>query len=258
MIAWWQAVILGIVQGLTEFLPISSSGHLVLAQEFFAFEESMVAFDVLLHLGTLGAVLVYFWKDFFALRWKQIKMVAIGTLPLVLIAPFVLDVVDELFTSVLVVAFGLLISGVANITADRILQRKSDTTVEIETMGWKAALMVGLAQVIAIIPGISRSGSTVFAGLSAHLNRRAAFRFSFFLSVPAIAGASAVHLIDPALFGTISNVSVWSLVFGMIAAFGAGIASLRLLEYMIVAAKLRYFGWYCLTLSLAAFVYALI
>lgn len=248
MVTWWEALILGLVQGFAEFLPISSSGHLVLAQSIFGFEQPMLFFDVVLHFGTLLAVVVYFKKTLLQLTWRKLRMILVGSLPIVGVAFFIHDQVELLFTSLAVVAGGFFITGLVNIFIDQLLQqREHSQQITKEDVGWKEALAVGVAQLLSIIPGISRSGATVFSGIASRLDRTTAFTFSFLLSIPAVGGATVLQLFSVENW---ADVRFLPLGLGLVAAFISGMISLRLLEFMIGTAKLRYFGYYCLLLSL--------
>lgn len=258
MISWWQALLLGFVQGVTEFLPISSSGHLVLMQELLGVTVDMVTFDVALHTGTLLAVLVFFWRDIISLKLRDWMVVAVGTLPVVFGAVLLGDTLDVLFGSVQVVLVGLLITGGINVLADRRLQQPIAVGEAPNlSVSFRSALLIGIAQLMAVVPGISRSGSTVFAGLYVGLDRRSAFRFSFLLSIPAIIGANILH-VQQSGFVQLQSLGLASLGVGMIAALASGFVSLKLLEYMIVSAKLRYFGWYCFGVAGLVLLYLLL
>ncbi|MEX0895347.1 MAG: undecaprenyl-diphosphate phosphatase [Patescibacteria group bacterium] len=253
MVTWWEALILGLVQGFAEFLPVSSSGHLVLAQTIFGFEQPMLFFDVILHFGTLLAVVAYFRKELLQLSMQQIQMIIVGSLPIVGVVFFIQNQVEYLFSSLAIVAAGLALTGLANLATDRLLhQREHSKIVTKAAVGWKEALFVGFAQLLSIVPGISRSGSTVFGGIVSRLDRTTAFRFSFMLSIPAITGAIVLQA------GTVddwSAVALLPVAIGLTAALVSGLFSLRLLEFLIATAQLRYFGYYCLLLSLGLGVY---
>jgi undecaprenyl-diphosphatase len=213
-----QALILGLLQGITEFLPISSSGHLVLAESFFGLEvKELLIFDVVLHAGTLVALVVYFWKDLVQMTqnlWKDLKgmlkkkddeqrlrdpdnpreqvwFLILATIPIVLIGPFLKDVIEQVFRDEQMVIFMLAVTALLLATAEVLGKR---TEGKLHSM--KVALVMGLFQVMAVIPGISRSGSTMVGGLLGGLKREAAARFAFLMAVPAIGGATVFLLKD--------------------------------------------------------------
>jgi len=206
-----QALLLGALQGITEFLPISSSGHLVLAESFFGLQvEKLLVFDVILHAGTLVALVVYFWRTLVNMAkglWIDIKrmlkievkqelrdeenpreqvwLLIVATLPIVLVGPFLKDVVEQSFRSPSSVVFMLGITALLLAVAE-ILGKK----VEGRVHSLKVAIVMGCFQVMAVIPGISRSGSTIVGGLLGGVKREAAARFAFLMAIPAIAGAT--------------------------------------------------------------------
>lgn len=242
----WQAALLGFVQGVTEFLPISSSGHLVFTQELLQVGQESFVLDVLLHFATLFAVAIFFWKDLWALRPKDILPLIIGSIPAALIGVLFNDQIESLFGSTAFIGWGFLITAAINFGSARILHTQASGEEKVSTL---KGFRVGLAQAFAIMPAISRSGSTVFAGLQAGLDRTTAFKFSFMLSIPVILGANLLTLLDVYQAGE-ALPSFALLAAGGVAAFASGIGSLYLLRYMIKEAKFEYFGWYCLLLGL--------
>ncbi|NPA49487.1 MAG: undecaprenyl-diphosphatase UppP [Thermodesulfobacteria bacterium] len=189
----FEALFLGVLQGVTEFLPISSSGHLVLAEKFFAIEGGGLAFDVFLHLGTLLAVLIYFWRDWQKMLLPQtdpqhrklLFYLIVATIPGALAGFFLEDLVANHFRTPHRVAFQLAIMSLPLLVAE-IFSRKDRTLAEINL---PQALLIGTAQGLAVLPGTSRSGITMATGLLLGFKREAAARFSFLLSAPIIAGA---------------------------------------------------------------------
>lgn len=213
----WQAFVLGIVQGATEFLPVSSSGHLVLVEEFFGLRvEHLLSFDIVLHAGTLVALLVYFWKDLVWMAkglWidlkrmlkieadhslrdpenprEQVWYLIVATLPIVFFAPFLKDFIEQYFRTSSMVVMMLGVTAVFLALAE-IFGKRTEGKVH----SVKIALLMGVFQLFAITPGISRSGSTIVGGLLGGLTREAAARFSFMMAIPAIAGATVFVLKD--------------------------------------------------------------
>lgn len=197
-----EAVILGIVQGLTEFFPVSSSGHLVLLQRIFNVQEPSLFFDTMLHAGTLTAVFVVLWKDIFAILKKPIQKLTgfliIATIPAVLSALVFKNSIENMFFSAQFLGWCFLITTILLITAEVLSRKakKTNNTIKAEKMTWFHALFIGIMQALAIPPGISRSGATISGALFCKLDRDFAARFSFLMSIPAILGAVVLHSRD--------------------------------------------------------------
>ncbi|MCL2244834.1 MAG: undecaprenyl-diphosphate phosphatase [Treponema sp.] len=197
-----NAIILGIVQGLTEFLPVSSSGHLTLLQRAFGIQEPSLFFDTMLHLGTLLAVFVVLWKDILDILKKPIQKLTffliIATIPAVVAALTFKDVIEEIFISARYLGICFLITAALLVTSEILSRRaKNNSNIkEKKNMNWLDALVIGLMQAIAIPPGISRSGATISGSLFRRLDREFAARFSFLLSIPAILGAVVLQTKD--------------------------------------------------------------
>lgn len=252
--------VLGILQGLTEFLPVSSSGHLVLLQSVLpGFREPGVLFHVTVHLATLCAVLLYFRRDVAALAVaavmpgradlstiRLLRLVVIGTVPTALMGLLFAEALESLFSSVSTAAAMLLVTGVLLFATDRAPER----TRGVEGMGVGHALVIGMVQGMAIVPGISRSGATVAAGVFSGLGRDLALRYSFLLSVPAILGAFALQLLTHGLDGA-REVNVWGYGLAFLAAFAAGYASINVLWKVLLARRLTWFACYCWCVGLA-------
>lgn len=264
-----QAIIIGIVQGLTEFLPISSSGHLVLVPEIMGVKSSL-AFDTVLHVGTLVAVVTYFWSDivhmirsfissltdipggnfregieedpFKRLAW----MVIIGTIPAGLAGVLFKDFFESLFNSITAVGFFLIVTGLLLWGSERISARIKEK-LPVEKLGVRDSLIIGGAQALAIAPGISRSGATISAGLFLGFERELAARYSFLLSIPAILGAALIQVKDISagldLLGA-------SMIAGFIASAVSGYIAIKFLLKLIRERDLYVFAYYCFALGL--------
>jgi undecaprenyl-diphosphatase len=241
----WQALSLGILQGMTEFLPVSSSGHLVIAQKLFGFSEPPVLFDVLLHLGTLGAILIFFKNQFLQIRSKLFWLIVIGTLPAVIVGKFLNNYIDLIFNSWTTLGYSFLLT--ALFLFSTLLIKNKIKEKDLKEISWQDALIIGIFQAIAILPGVSRSGSTVVGSLWRRLNRETAFLFSFYLVAPAILGAAVLKRKDG--IGTV-NLSLPVILIGVISAFFSGLISLRIFKQTILKGKLSYFGIYCLVLGI--------
>ncbi len=242
-----QAFLLGIIQGISEFLPISSSGHLVLLQNLFSLNGSQLTFNILVHFATLLAVIIFFWKKLLSLNFKEISIILIANIPTAVVGFLLKDKLEFIFSKINLVALMLIVTAIFNFISDKKLNKQASTKNQSPSI--KQAGIIGLFQALAIIPGISRSGSTIFAGLISGLNRFSAFEFSFLLSLPAIAGASFLQILS--LFNNSQTELNFLVLFtGFIAAFITGLLSLSLFKKIINKAKLEIFAWYCLILGL--------
>ena len=254
---------LGILQGLTEFLPVSSSGHLVILQSWLpGFQEPGVLFHATVHLATLGAVLVYFRRDVVALGGAVFRpsradpatvrllwLVVVGTVPTALIGFFLKEMLEGLFASVPTAASMLLVTGALLLATDRARER----TGGIESMSMAQAVIIGLVQGVAIIPGLSRSGTTVAAGVFSGLERGLALRYSFLLSIPAILGAFVLQLGTHGFDGALAvNKLGYGLAF--VAAFAVGYVSIDLLLKVLLSRRLTWFACYCWGVGLTVLV----
>lgn len=246
----FQAIILGIVQGFAEFLPISSSGHLVLFQKLFGMQQEMFTFDVMLHIATLIPIFIVYKEELFALIKKPFQkttyLLVIATIPAVVITLLFGDVIEVLFEGTVVLALCFIFTGVILIFSDKL----SKGNKKIEDVTYLDALLIGCMQGIAIPPGISRSGSTIFGALSRKLNRETAAKFSFLMSIPAIAGAATLQIKD-ILTGAISTehfeLIPYSLAF--VSAAISGYISIRFMIALIQKCKLKYFSYYVFVLA---------
>jgi undecaprenyl-diphosphatase len=240
---FWSGV-LGILQGLTEFLPVSSSGHLVLVQSLIpGFSQPGILLDVVLHFGTLLAVLVFFWKDLFKLSFRYYLYLGLATIPAVIVGFLIKDKVDILFSSVRLVGISLMVTGVINL-----LTHKSK--IGEKTLSFKNTFLVGIAQAVAIIPGISRSGSTIFAGVKQGVSPKEAARFSFLLSVPAIVGANILEILS---LGQV-EVEIPVYLVGFIFAFLAGLLAIKLVIRFLEKKKFLVFSIYCFVIGALSFL----
>lgn len=243
----FEAIFLGVVQGATEFLPISSSGHLVLVQDLLGWHQPNLVFDVWLHFSTLLAVVIFFWKYLRSLTSKEMSVILVASIPAAFIGLLFEDVISGWFGSTKIVASTLLITGLFNLITNRVIKKRA-IDAESPPVSFKQGFVVGLFQALAIVPGISRSGSTVLAGTMQGLDRLKAFRFSFILSLPVILGASSLQLIKVIKQGSTEAIS-FNFLFAGVAAFLAGLASLYVFEYVIKKAQFSWFGYYCLALG---------
>lgn len=241
----FQAGILGIVQGLTEFLPVSSSGHLVLFQSFIpGFSQPGVLFDAYLHLGTLVAVLVFYYKRILKLDFRYLKILVLATIPAVIVGFLLKDYIDLIFQNTKLVSFALIITGFMNL--------RTDTNKEsADGINNKKGFLIGLFQAFAIIPGISRSGSTIFAGTYFGLKKEKAAEFSFLLSIPAILGANVLEMVKG---GTNQLLSI-NYIAGFICSFVFGLVCIKILLKVLQTNKFKYFGYYCIGVGILSLLF---
>lgn len=246
-----KAMILGLIQGLTEFLPVSSSGHLVLFQNIFGMEEATQAFSILLHTATLIAVFVYYWKDIWALMrhpfQRTTALLIAGTIPTVIIALLFNDTFDSIFGGGKFIGFNFIFTGLILLYAD---SRKGGRK-KIRNMSIFDALVVGLMQGIAILPAVSRSGMTISTCLSRGMDRENAARFSFLLSIPAILGAMVLTIKDM-LSGDVALVETFGVVpmiAGFVTAAVSGYLAIRFMVEVIKKGKLKWFSVYVFILG---------
>ncbi len=275
--SYLTAIVMGLIQGIAEFLPISSSGHLAIFQNFFGMsdiEHDYMLFDVLLHLGTLIAVFVAYWgdivtlvKEFFTMvhlrrlpagqhpdypARRMIVMLIVATLPLFLVLP-VKDHVESLYSNTFFVGFALIVTGLMLFFSDRM--RRGTKTERNATM--LDAIIVGFGQALAVVPGISRSGTTIAVGMVRKFDREYAVRFSFLLSIPAVLGANILSLADALKSGT-----DWSLLpmylVGVVVAAVSGYLAIRLLRYIAKKGSFGWFSYYCWGAGLVTLALSLI
>lgn len=249
-----QSVVLGVVQGITEFLPVSSSGHLILVPVLLGWEPGGIAFDTMVHLATFFAVLLVFWRDLFGMlrgvlgspayvrEGKLGWIVLLATIPVVGMGLLFGDQIETSLRAPWIVAVGSIVWGIVLVVVDRLAQNRPHRITKPVQVGWGRALAVGCAQVLALIPGTSRSGITMTAGLALGFDRKSAARFSFLLSVPAVGGA-AVYVFGQALQSGESLVSP-VLIAGFIAAFCSGMLAIRGLLAVIERWSFVPFGVY--------------
>ncbi|HSX48366.1 MAG TPA: undecaprenyl-diphosphate phosphatase [Candidatus Nanoarchaeia archaeon] len=256
-----QAIILGLIQGLSEFIPVSSSGHLLLVGHYLNFSYSGLGFDTALDIGTLAALFLFFWKDFVELAKsifvKDIDsrlawILVVATIPGVVAGVVFESAIEHIHQSsagVTVVAANLVVVGVIMLIADKYGRRQLD----ISQMNYKKGLTIGLAQALAIVPGVSRSGITITAGLAEGFDRVSATRFSFLLSAPIIAGATAKEVLKPS---TLSQIHSAPLIyaFGIVAAALSGYLAIRFVLNYLVRHGLALFAYYRIIVGLLILV----
>ena len=269
----FEAIILGVVQGVTEFLPISSSGHLILARELFGIGgEGGLAFDAILHFATALAVLIYFWRDILdlvqnAVSWvlrrpvnqsKVHMLIAIGvaTIPAVLLGLLLEGYLETTFRSPLLVVFSL-VTGSLIIWGAEWMYRKREVLVDENAPSSKNAVLIGLFQSLALIPGMSRSGMAISGGMFLGLSREGATRFAFLLAIPLLLGAGAKKILELSESGALF-VDFMALAAGAASAFVVGFLVIHYLLKFVRTHSLMVFVWYRLALAGLVLVFFLL
>jgi len=260
-----KALIVGIVQGLTEFLPVSSSGHIVIAQEILGLkysDEDNLLFAIVLHFATALSTIVVFRKDIgqifrglFQFKWNEetrfALMVVLSMIPAALVGLFLKDTLEELFSNLRLVGFMLLVTATLLFFADKAKKTGKDIT-------FRDSFVIGIAQAIAaLFPGISRSGSTIATSILLGDDKSKAARFSFLMVLPLILGAAAKMYLDAETDGIASSgqFEVLPLLVGFIAAFVSGLLACRWMIAFVKKAKLTYFSIYCVIVGVFVVVY---
>jgi undecaprenyl-diphosphatase len=257
----WEAIALGIVQGLTEFFPVSSSGHLVLAEALLGVNPPGVSFEVLVHLATLMSVLAVYGRRVLTLlvdaargrrdAWSYLGMLVLATLPIGIAGISLAEPISRVFDLPIIAAGSLLVTG-AVVYATRWLVQYGER----DDPGWWGSLVVGLAQAIALLPGISRSGFTVAAALRARTRPERAAEFSFLLSVPAILGAASLSI--PELSASVGSPAVAAMVAAVLSAFLAGMAAIVFFIRWLRGGRFHLFAYYCWIVGGIYILYSLI
>ena len=269
------AILYGVIQGIAEFLPISSSAHLAISQNLFSMENleaSHFTFDILLHLGTLIAVFIVYYKDIFALipaiftmfkkvftgkfklsdyteNERFVILVIIATLPLAA-AVFLKDYVEVLTGYTKIIGGILLLNGLVLFISDKL----EKGTLSLDKTKPRHALFIGLCQMYAIVPGLSRSGSTITGGLFMGLKRETAVKFSFIMSIPAIIGANLLSIFDIAE-NPIASSDVVPYIAGTVAAAVVGVLAMKFLIYISKKSNFRMFSYYCFVVGVLAIIF---
>ena len=263
-----SAALLGIVQGLTEFLPVSSSGHLILARAFFGWDPGRfgIAFDVACHVGTLLAVVAFFRADVAKLivaapgalsgkdgEYERLgRLIIAGTIPIVIVGGLFADVIETQFRSPLIVAITLTIGGIGLIAAERVGRKTRDA----RSLGYGEAVAIGGAQALALIPGISRSGSTLTLALFLNVDRASAARFIFLMSLPAIVAAAAKETLDLSEVG-MAGLPVTLLAVGVVASALVGYVTVKYFVRYLALHSLEVFAYYRFALAAVTVVWLL-
>jgi len=249
------AIILGIVEGVTEFLPVSSTGHLILATELLGFDAGKwAAFNVIIQLGAILAIVVLYWRTFWAvleglirsnpMSWRFVRNILIGFLPSAILGFLLIKNIEALLGNAVVVAWAFILGGIAILVIERMV--KNTPTVGVAEMPVKTAVGVGLVQCLSMIPGVSRSGATIMGGLSLGVERRTAAEFSFFLAIPTMLGSTTLELArhhDELLAGA-SGVGFGTVAAGFVVSFVVAIVVVKAFVHYISRHGFAPFAWY--------------
>ncbi len=238
---------LGLVQGLTEFLPVSSSGHLVLFSQIFGIEEELFV-SIILHCATLLSILIVFWKDVWQMIShpfsKQTMLIVVATIPTCIICLVLMPIIKLSFSGmVLPVCF--LVSAILLLLSERSTKNKETTEIS-----YKSAFWIGVAQGFAVFPGISRSGTTISAGLFAGNKKEEVAKFSFLMSIPIIILSLIMEIVEIAIGGVSIDVSAVGISLASVTAFLVGIVAIKTMLKITKSAKLRYFSYYLILISI--------
>lgn len=272
----FEAIILGLVQGLAEFLPVSSSGHLALLQHFFEIEgENILAFAVLLHVGTLVSVFVVYWNDIYHLfielgfvirdvfTGKGLRMnlnptrklgimIIVATIPTAIIGFIFKDLFAAMYLSLIAIGIGLVVTGTILWLSERLVKGNK----QIGEMKFIHAILIGICQSIAISPGVSRSGATLAGGLVSGLDRNLAVKFAFLISIPSILGSVIIEAPD-AFSGGFALESAFPIIVGVIVAAVSGFFAIKTMIKVVSNKKLHYFSFYTWALGTIVIVYTI-
>jgi len=256
MVTIIEALILAIIQGLTEWLPVSSSGHLVIAQQFLGLNPPLI-FDLLLHIGTLVVVIMAFRKDILNILKTLVKrdlsstegklafFIVVGSVPIAILGVLFRENIEQLLSNILAVGVALLINGGVLFFSEK---RKGN-----KKMGTLDSILIGIAQAAALIPGLSRSGLTVSTGLLNKIDKQTAFRYSFLLSIPAILGATLFEFRDIAAI----NIELTSIVVATVLSMIVGYVSLKMLHRIVMSERFHLFAYYCTIVGGAIIIYTI-
>lgn len=264
LVAIIHAAILGLVEGLTEFIPVSSTGHLILGSELLGFDnDGSVAFKIAIQLGAILAVLTTyrerFWKEGVGLLRKDpssiafTRNLALGFVPALIVGFFAYSAIRSMLESPMIVAVALIVGGVLILLIEWLSTPREDGTIE--GMGWKRALAIGVIQCLSMIPGVSRSGSTIMGGLAMGMDRKTAVEFSFFLAMPTMVAATAYSLWKERAYLTMDNFLL--IVVGFIVAFTAASVVVRWVVSFVSRRGFAPFAWYRIILGSMAMVWLL-
>lgn len=263
------AIILGVVEGVTEFLPVSSTGHLILATELLGFDaDKWAAFNVIIQLGAILAIVVLYWRTFWAViegllhnnavSWRFVRNILIGFLPAAILGFLLLKYIEALLGDPKVVAVALIVGGIAILVIERLAKRSDVVGVSELPVG--TAAVIGIAQCLAMIPGVSRSGATIMGALSLGVERRTAAEFSFFLAIPTMLGATTLEFLKHRhdIMAGASGVGFGTVAVGFVISFVVALVVVRAFVHYISKHGFAPFAWYRIIVGTVALVWLFI
>lgn len=265
---WWEALILGLIQGLTEFLPVSSSGHLEIGQVLLGTTgEENLTFAIVVHTATVLSTLVVLWKEvaqlfrgtFTTMQWNKDKnyvaMILVSMIPVFIVGMFFKEQVENFFGSgLLLVGICLCVTAVLLYLSEWLSKRKAGEGHEV---GYKDAIIIGLAQAVAVLPGLSRSGTTIATGLLCGVKKESVTQFSFLMVLIPILGEAFLELLDILQGEVTSTLEILPMIVGFLSAFLSGCLACKFMINIVRRQKLIYFAIYCLCAGIFAIVYGL-
>ena len=262
------AIILGIVEGVTEFIPVSSTGHLILATELLGFDAGRWgAFNVIIQLGAILAIVVLYWRTFWAviegllkrnpMSWRFVRNILIGFLPSAILGFLLINYIEVLLGNAVVVAVAFILGGIAILVIERMV--KQTDIVGVAEMPLKTVIGVGIIQCLSMIPGVSRSGATILGGLSLGVERRTAAEFSFFLAIPTMLGATTLEIARhrDSLIAGASGVGFGTVAVGFVVSFVVAIVVVKAFVHYISRHGFAPFAWYRIVAGAVALVWLL-
>ena len=260
------AIILGIVEGVTEFLPVSSTGHLILATELLGFDaEKWAAFNVIIQLGAILAIVVLYWRTFWAVleglfkgnrvSWRFVRNILIAFMPSAILGFLLINKIEALLGNAYVVAIAFIVGGIAILLIERLT--KPGDKVGVAELPVRTVLGVGLVQCLAMIPGVSRSGATIMGGLAQGVERRTAAEFSFFLAIPTMVGATTLELVKhhDTLMAGASGVGFGAVAVGFVVSFLVALVIVRGFVNYISRRGFAPFAWYRIGAGILALIW---
>ncbi len=269
---WFQAVVLGLIQGLTEFLPVSSSGHLTIFKAIFGIDADNLSFEVAVHAATVLSTIVAFRKEIwniiggvFKFRYnpqtEYFLKICVSMIPVFIVGVFFKDFVEDIFGSGLIIVGSMLILTAVLLTLGETLSNRQARRAATEgrepgrEVGWWDALIIGIAQAFAVMPGLSRSGTTISTGLMLGVRKSSMAQFSFLMVLIPILGEAFLQLIGGDFAASTSGISALSLTLGTLTAFISGYIACRWMIRIVQRARLRWFALYCLVAAAFCFIF---
>lgn len=244
----WEIFLYSLIEGLTEFLPVSSTGHLIIYSHYLSKENDafIKSFEVIIQFGAIFSVLVVYWKTFLS-SWQFYKNLLVAFAPAAVIGFLLRNIVNEWLGSILIVAWSLIIGGIALIASDYIFKTTATDGKSLDRLNYKESLYLGLFQCLALIPGVSRSGATILGSLALKYNKKAAAEFSFFLGVPTITAATLYKSYK--IIPTITSDQIMTLLIGCILSFLIAIVAIKTFINLVSRYGFKHFGVYRIVLG---------